>query len=69
MELEKDLMEFDFSSLSKVRESLLADLLTARRKRKNQCRLFAGNILSDEELDCAAAAGTNYIPKINDKIK
>ena len=69
MELEKDLMEFDFSSLSKVRESLLADLLTARRKRKNQCRLFAGNILSHEELDCAAAAGTNYIPKINDKIK
>ena len=69
MELEKDLMEFDFSSLSKVRESLLADLLTARRNRKNQCRLFAGNILSDEELDFAAAAGTNYIPKINDKIE
>ncbi len=67
MDLEKDLKGFDFSKLSKVRESLLEDLLAMRRNKRNSRRFFAGNILSDEELDCAAAAGTNYIPKPPDK--
>ena len=63
MTLEQDLKEFDFSHLSKVRESLLQDLLTAQRNKKNKNHLFAGNMLTDAELDYAAAAGVNYAPK------
>jgi len=64
-ELEARLRRFDFSVFSKVRESLRFELLMLHRARR-QNRLYRTKILDDDELDYAAAAGTNYLLK-NDK--
>ena len=60
MELERSLQNFDYSLLSGVRDKLLENLLIAQRNKRNARRLFASNMLTDEELDLAAAAGTPY---------
>ena len=62
MELERSLQNFDYSLLSGVRDKLLENLLIAQRNKRNARRLFASNMLTDEELDLAAAAGTPYAP-------
>ena len=71
--LEKSLYEFDYSVFSKVKESLLEELLQRHRRKnfKSLSQQLAEEMLSDEELDYVAAAGTpfleeskNFSPKI-----
>ena len=50
------LKSFDYSLLSAARERLLQRLLTMRRNRKNSIVLL-NNLMTDDELDCVAAAG------------
>lgn len=65
--LERNLREFDYSVLSKVKESLLDELLE-RHRRDNNLRNFeslsqkiiSDRILSDDELDSVVAAGKNF---------
>lgn len=65
LELEYALKHFDFSIFSRVRLPLLNELLSFHRKkifyRKNP--LWYQKILSDNELDEAAAAGLNFFPE------
>ena len=60
--LEKNLQAFDYSVFSKVKDSLLAEILQKQnranmRNFKSVSQIMAEEILTDEELDCVAAAG------------
>ncbi len=62
--LEKSLREFDYSMFSKVKESLLKELL--KRQRQNNLKNFksfaqqlAEEKICDEELDFVVAAGNS----------
>ena len=61
--LEKSLRGFDFSQFSKVKESLLDELLQRHRMKNFRVfsQPFANEILSDEELDTVAAAGNPFL--------
>lgn len=61
--LERNLRGFDFSQFSKVKESLLDELLQRHRMKnfKSFSQPLAGEILSDEELDYVAAAGNPHV--------
>ena len=63
--LEKNLREFDFSVFSKVKESLLEELLQRHRMKnfKSLSQQLAEEKLSDEELDYIAAAGNPFLDK------
>ena len=63
--LEKNLREFDFSQFSKVKESLLDELLQRHRMKnfKSLSQQLKEEMLSDEELDYVAAAGNPFIDK------
>ena len=63
--IEKNLREFDFSQFSKVKESLLEELLQKHRMKnfKNLSLQFPEEMYSDEELDYVAAAGNSFPPK------
>lgn len=54
MYIEKEFAEIDFSPLSKIKDSLLANLL-AERKKFSPSRIE----FSEDELDFLAAAGNN----------
>ena len=61
--LEKNLRAFDFSQLSKVKESLLDELLQRHRMKnfKSLSQIMEEEKISDDELDYVAAAGNpNY---------
>ena len=60
LNLDEGLKKFDYSLLSVAREQLLQRLLKMRRNRKNNITLL-NRLMTDEELDCVAAAGINYI--------
>lgn len=67
--LEKNLREFDYSVFSKVKDSLLEEILL--RQRKNNFRNFrslSDEILSDDELDYVAAAGSSSLDDKNKKL-
>ncbi len=66
--LDKNLREFDYSVFSKVRDSLLEEIL--QKQRKNNLKAFmslsqqlAGERLSDDELDYVVAAGNPNVDK------
>lgn len=61
--LEKNLREFDYSVFSKVRESLLEEIL--RRYDAPNFQFRSEEILTDEELDYAAAAGNPNLKGVN----
>ena len=63
--LEKNLREFDFSVFSKVKESLLDELLQRHRMKnfKSLSQQLADERLSDDELDYVVAAGNPFIDK------
>ena len=63
--LEKNLKAFDFSEFSKVKESLLDELLQRHRMKnfKSLSQQLADERLSDDELDYVAAAGNPFIDK------
>ena len=59
--LENNLRKFDYSVFSKVRGSLLTEILNkydAQNNFKSYSQIMAEEKLSDDELDYAAAAGT-----------
>jgi|GEM_PF-1079862 len=62
--LEKNLREFDFSEFSKIKDSLLENILqkydedNSTKTFKSLSQILAEEKLSDEELDYVAAAGT-----------
>lgn len=65
MNLEKSLREFDYSEFSKVKESLLSDILREMykdnlKRNKNLMQNFSDELLNDEELDYAVAAGSPF---------
>jgi len=69
--LEKNLREFDFSEFSKIKDSLLENILqkydedNSTKTFKSLSQILAEEKLSDEELDYVAAAGiaeTNFTP-------
>lgn len=57
--MEQELRQFDFSHCHVVREQLLHKLLTMQQHKKP----WQSARLSDEELDCVAAAGQNHEEK------
>ena len=63
--LERNLREFDFSVFSKVKDSLLDELLQRHRMKnfKSLSQQLADERLSDDELDYVAAAGNPFIDK------
>ena len=63
--LERNLKVFDFSQFSKVKDSLLDELLQRHRMRnfKSLSQQLAEEMLSEEELDYVAAAGNPNIDK------
>ena len=63
--LEKNLREFDYSVFSKVKESLLDELLQKHRMKnfKSLSQQWADARLSDDELDYVAAAGNPFLDK------
>ena len=63
--LEKNLRAFDFSQFSKVKDSLLDELLQRHRMKnfKSLSQQLKEEMLSDEELDYVAAAGNPFIDK------
>lgn len=67
--LEKNLRQFDYSVFSKVRGSLLGEIMQKYDEKtgfKSYSQIMAEEMLSDEELDYAAAAGNpNYNRKNN----
>ena len=67
--LEKNLKAFDFSEFSKVKESLLDELLQKHRMKnfKSLSQQLAEEMLSDEELDYVVAAGNPFLEE-NKKI-
>lgn len=61
---EQELKGFDYSVFSKVRNSLLIELLQRQRKDnmknfKSLSQQMAESMMTDEELDLVAAAGNN----------
>ena len=71
-ELERELRSIDYSSMSKVKSSLLEDILELRRNKRQFGRraLYVGKHIAIEDLDYVAAAGTdNQKPKIHDRSK
>ena len=67
--LDKALINFDYSSLSNVKGSLLNNLLIKHRqdnfgKVESLSQRLQNEILSDEELDAVAAAGIPQNPKL-----
>ena len=66
--LEKNLREFDYSVFSKVKKSLLEEILERQRmdNLKSFSQKFSEEMLSDDELDYLSAAGN---PFLDDKIK
>ena len=68
--LEKNLREFDFSQFSKVKESLLEELLQKHRRKnfQNLSLQLPEEIIFDEELDYVAAAGSPFIQKDGKKL-
>lgn len=61
--LEKELRAFDYSTFSKVKDSLLAELLQMHRKdnagkSKGLPQRFLDRKMTEDELDYATAAGT-----------
>ena len=63
--LERNLREFDFSVFSKVKDSLLEELLQKHRMKnfKSLSQVLAEEQLSDDELDYVAAAGNPFQDK------
>ena len=63
--LEKNLRAFDFSQFSKVKDSLLDELLQRHRMKnfKSLSQQLKEEMLSDEELDYVAAAGNPFVDK------
>ena len=63
--LERNLKVFDFSQFSKVKDSLLDELLQRHRMKnfKSLSQQLAEEMLSEEELDYVAAAGNPNIDK------
>ena len=63
--LEKNLKAFDFSEFSKVKESLLDELLQKHRMKnfKSLSQQLKEEMLSEEDLDYVAAAGNPCIDK------
>ena len=63
--LEKNLKAFDFSQFSKVKDSLLDELLQRHRMKnfKSLSQQLKEEMLSDEELDYVAAAGNPFVDK------
>ena len=63
--LEKNLKAFDFSQFSKVKDSLLDELLQRHRMKnfKSLSQQLKEEMLSEEELDYVAAAGNPFIDK------
>ena len=63
--LEKNLNAFDFSEFSKVKESLLDELLQRHRMKnfKSLSQQLAEEMLSEEELDYVAAAGNHFLDR------
>ena len=60
--LESNLQAFDFSVFSKVKDSLLEELLKKHRMKnfKSLSQQLAEEQLSDDELDYVAAAGNPF---------
>ena len=65
--LEKNLNAFDFSEFSKVKESLLDELLQRHRMKnfKSLSQQLSEEMIMDDELDCVAAAGNPFLEKKN----
>ena len=64
--LENNLRKFDYSVFSKVRGSLLTEILNkydSQNSFKSYSQIMMEEKLSDDELDYAAAAGTPNIDK------
>ena len=66
--IESELKNFDYSVFSKVKDSLLEELLQKQRmnKFKNFSSLsqrLSAEAMSDDEVDMVAAAGTTVIKK------
>ena len=69
--LETNLRGFDYSVFSKVKDSLLEELLQRHRMKnfRSLSQQLAEEMLSDDELDYVAAAGTPSLEGANkDKI-
>ena len=68
--LEKNLREFDYSVFSKVKKSLLEEILERQRRDnfKSFSQKFSEEMLSDDELDYLAAAGNPFLDDKNKKI-
>ena len=63
--LEKNLREFDYSVFSKVKKSLIDELLQKHLMKnfKSLSQQWADERLSDDELDYLAAAGNPFLDK------
>ena len=61
--LEKNLREFDYSVFSKVKESLLEELLQRHFKKNFKSLSQQLEMLSDDELDYVTAAGNPFFCK------
>ena len=68
--LEQNLQAFDYSVFSKVKGSLLAELLKRHdadnsRRISGLSRMLTSEMMTDEELDFVAAAGNPALSKKN----
>ena len=61
--LEKNLREFDYSVFSKVKESLLEELLQRHFKKNFKSLSQQLEMLSDDELDYVTAAGNPFFAR------
>ena len=59
MKLDQELRAFDFSEFSKVKESLLQELLEMHRRDNASPKQWIKGRLSEEDLDMVVAAGSN----------
>jgi len=68
--LENNLRGFDYSQFSKVKDSLLDELLQRHRMKnfRSLSQQLAEEMLSDDELDYVAAAGNPSLEAHKDKI-
>lgn len=68
--LEKNLREFDYLVFSKVKKSLLEEILERQRRDnfKSFSQKFSEEMLSDDELDYLAAAGNPFLDDKSKKI-
>lgn len=68
--LEKNLREFDYSVFSKVKKSLLEEILERQRRDnfRSFSQKFSEEMLSDDELDYLAAAGNPFLDDKSKKI-